>query len=241
MLKMARVVGVHPESHSVDVVIMDDGRRHSGVKVLCEMAAGDFGSSGLADPTNTGFDAQNSGERDIYAAVAWMGYTPVVLGFVPPSVSQMMFPEKSRRIHRFPSDVYLSVDPDGNAELFHPSGAYVRIGTDSAHEDLSGKDYNKIWAIKRNTDKAVHIHIAQAGGAATLNIAPDGSIAIHSAATLAIDAANGTSITTPTLTLNGNLQLNGGATVTDDVVANGISLVNHDHTDPQGGKTGKPS
>lgn len=242
MLKMARVVDVHPESHSVDVLVLEDNRRFSGVKVLAWSAGGDYGIAGFAVPTNTGFNAENSGKRDIFAAIAWMGYTPVVVGFVHPEVSQVLFRDKERAIHRFPSDVYVNVDGDGNTELFHPSGAFVRLGVSPAHEDLSGKDADGIWAISRNTDKSVHIHIEQAGGVASVDIAPSGAITINTNSTLDITAEGNTTLTTPTFTINGDVQLNGGAVVTDDVVASGVSLVNHVHSGVQAGssKTAKP-
>lgn len=229
MLKLARVVDAHPESHSVDVVVLDDNRRFGGVRVLAGSAGGDFGSSGLAVPTNTGFEARNSGQRDIFAVIAWVGVTPVVMGFLHPQVSQVLFADKERAINRHPSDVYSSIDANGNAEFYHPSGAFIRIGTDPSHEDLSGKDVDGIWAIKRNTDKAVHIHVEQAGGAAVLDIAPNGAITVHTGQTLTVSADGGATITAPTVQVNGDVHVSG------DVVAGSVSLKNHTHGGVQGG------
>lgn len=242
MLKLARVVDVHPESHSVDVVVMEDNRRFSGVKVMAGTAGGDYGFSGLAVPTNTGFEANNSGKRDIFAVVGWMGYTPVVMGFIHPEVSQVLFRDKERMVYRHPSDVYMTVDGDGNAELHHPSGAFIRLGTSPDHEDLAGKDVDGIWAIERNTDKAVHIRIEQAGGVASLDIAPDGAITIHTSSTLVANADGGATVTAPTVTVNGDVSVDGDVTVSGDVVASGVSLVNHVHSGVQAGaaKTAKP-
>ncbi|WP_288076956.1 Gp138 family membrane-puncturing spike protein [Pseudomonas sp.] len=47
-------------------------------------------------------------------------------------------------------------------------------------------------------------------------------------------------LTAPTVTINGNLQLNGQMTATGDVKAGAISLDNHTHPDAQGGSTGAP-
>lgn len=223
MLKMVRVVEVHPESHSVDVVVLDDNRRLSGVKVATGSAGGDYGVAGLAIPTNTGFDSDNSGKRDIFALLAWVGYTPVVMGFLHPAKSQVLFSDKERMIYRHPSDVYMTVDGAGNAELHHPSGAFVRLGTSPAHEDLTGKDFEGAWKIARNTDKAVHIHIEQAGGVASIDIAPNGAITVHSSSTLTATVDGGTTLTTPLLQVNGDVNVSG------DVVASGVSLVNHTH------------
>lgn len=255
MLSLARVVDTHPESHAVDVVMMDDGRRISGVQVLSGTAGGDFGCSDLAVPTSTGYDAKNTGKRDIYAVVSWVRDMPVVIGFLFPQVAQCLFKDKERMVYRHPSDVYVSIDGKGNAELYHPSGAFIRLGTSGAHEDLTGKDYDKVWKIAKNTGNKVHIHVEQGGGTAALDIDPSGNISLSHAGNLAIttggeanvNVTGNTTLTTPTFTVNGNMVLNGAfnqgtgsnggaatmqgpVTVVGDLTADGISLVNHDHT-----------
>lgn len=239
--KLARVANIHPESNAVDITIMDDGRRISGVQVLSGTAGTDFGSSDLAVPDATGYDAKNTKTRDIYAVVGWIGEIPVVFGFMFPQIAECLFADKNRKVYRHASDVYFTIDGEGNTELYHPSGAYLRIGTSGAHEDLTGKDYDKVWKIKRNTDKAAHIHIAQGGGKAAINISPDGNIAIANAGTLTANVEGESTITTPKLTLNGDMVVNGKVTASGDVIGNGISLDNHTHPDPQGGNTQKPS
>lgn len=228
MLKLARVVEVHPESHSVDVVVLDDNRRFSGVKVLAGAAGGDYGFAGLAVPTNTGYDAKNSGKRDVFALVAWAGYTPIVMGFLHPAVSQMLFPDKNRMVYRHPSDAYMTVDPEGNAEFYHPSGAYIRIGTEPAHEDLSGKDYEGAWAIERNTDKAVHIHIEQSGGKASVDIDPDGNVLVISPH---VKFQTPTAVVTGNLSVHGDIAAGGNIGANGDVVSAGgaKSLSGHKH------------
>lgn len=239
-LKLAKVARIHPESHAVDITILDDNRRISGVQVMSDLAGTDFGSSDLVEPDLPGYDEPPSKTRDIYAVVTWIGEIPMVLGFLFPQIAQCLFAEKNRKIYRHPSDVYFTIDGEGNTELYHPSGAYLRMGATGAHEDLTGKDYDKLWKIKRNTDKPVHIHIAQGGGKAAINIDPNGNIAIANAGTLVANVTGETTLTTPKLTLNGDMQVNGKVTTSGDVVANGVSVDNHTHPDPQGGNTQKP-
>lgn len=241
-LKLARVVAIHPESQAIDVTIMDDGRRISGVQVSTGSAGTDFGSADLNIPdAKEGYKSGNTKTRDIYAVLAWVGDVPIALGFLFPQIAECLFAEKGRKVYRHGSDVYFTIDANGNTELFHPSGAYLRIGTSGSHEDLTGKDYDKVWKIKKNTDKAVNIHIAQAGGKASVNIDPVGNIAIASAGTLVANIQGDSTITTPTLTLNGDYVVNGKITASGDISGNGISLDNHTHPDPQGGNTSKPS
>lgn len=177
-MEVARVVEVRPEAHAVDIVIMADGRRIPAVRVLSGAAGGDFGMSGFGVPTETGFDARNTRKRDVYCIVTWVRGEPIVLGFLHPQATQMLFEEKERMVYRHPSDVYTTIDGDGNLEIFHPGGAFIRIATNPAHDDLGGRDFNQKWALERNTEKQVHIHVEQAGGVASIDIAPNGDTVV---------------------------------------------------------------
>jgi hypothetical protein len=57
---------------------------------------------------------------------------------------------------------------------------------------------------------------------------------------LNIEVKGTTTITSPTVTINGNVRVNGSITSSGDVVGGGISLDGHTHSDPQGGLVGKP-
>src|SRR3546814_4397963 len=49
-------------------------------------------------------------------------------------VCQMLFKDLERRINRHASDVYSTIDADGNMEVYHPSGTYLQIGRASCRE-----------------------------------------------------------------------------------------------------------
>lgn len=197
MLDLARVVDIHPESHSVDIVMMQDGRRMTGVQVMTGMAGTNVGSNDLPSPSELGFDAKTTHNRDIYAVVSFVGAAPIVLGFLFPQVAQCLFKDRDRMVYRHASDVYVTVDGAGNTEVAHPSGAFLRIGKTPAHEDLTGKDYDKIWKITKNKTHDVHIHVEQAGGVASANIDPTGNITVLSNANITVKADQ-------TLRLEGN-------------------------------------
>lgn len=236
MFDLAKVADVHPESNSVDLEFMMDGRRIPGVQVMGGLAGTDFGSSGFAVPDSVGYDTPMTKTRDIIAVVGWSnGGNPLVFGFLFPQVAQCLFTDKNRMVWRSPSDVYFTVDGAGNAEVAHPSGAYVRIGTSPEHEDLTGKDYDGIWAIKRNTGNAVYIHLAQAGGNATVDIAPDGSIV--AASVVKIDFTAPEINLTGATTIDGVMTQKGGdasfamhVTATGGLRAAGIDAEGHTHT-----------
>lgn len=190
-LRLAKVAAVHPEGHSVDLVFLDDGSRIPSVQVMSPGASTNTGVNDLPTPSlppsGDKWDLLESKDRDLVAVVAFMKRLPIVLGFLYPQVSQMLFAERDRRVERHASDVYTTVDADGNVELYHPSGTYLRIGTSPAHEDLTGRDLDKKWAIRKNTDKAVHVHLAVANAGvevASLDVAPNGDVSLEHAGDL---------------------------------------------------------
>lgn len=193
-LDLARVVAVHPESGSVDLVTVAGGRRITGVKVMSGSLTRQSGFAGLHKPDAQGFDADDTGGREALAVVASFGQVPVVLGFLPPQVSAMMFADVDRMVYRHPSDVYFTIDADGNTELSHPSGAFLRIATSSGHEDLTGKDYDGKWKISRNTGKQVHMHF-EIPGQAMVDLSPAGALSITCSANATIDVGGAASVT----------------------------------------------
>lgn len=237
-MNLAKVVAVHPESHSVDLLMLDDGRRVPGVRVVSSQASSSSGLAALVKPdaqaANNPYTAPNDSQRDLIAVVGYYRELPIVLGFLFPEVSQCLFADLDRYLNRTPSDAYWTVDGKANAEFYHPSGAFVRFGTSPAHEDMTGKDFDKVWKVTRNTDQRVHIHIEQAGGVGMIDIAPDGSMVVR-APKVTIDA--------PETQITGHLTVGKGVTSTGDVTADGVSLETHTHGGVQAGgaSTAKPN
>ena len=169
-----RVFGTHPDTYTVDVEDWRTGWKCLGVPVMVGPATA---RTGMADlPV---FSEENPG----IAVVDTIDGAPIVMGFLNTRISQMRFAD-GRAIWRHESDVYLSVGRDGETELRHPSGAMIRIGENVAHEDLTGDDYDREWAIAKNTGKDIKV-VLQVG-----------------AVTVTISAA-GVAIVSPSLTHNG--------------------------------------
>lgn len=262
-LKLGVVVAAYPQDNSVDILCPEDGGRLFGVQVMVPTGSS---NTGVIDLPDIGLPLDESrwsftapAERYVRAVLAFMSGHPIVLGFLLPPESQITFAEKNRRIMRHASDVYSSIDNNGNAEFYHPSGAYIRFGTSGSHENLESKDFDKKWKITKNTDKAVHIHIEQAGGTASIDIAPNGAITIDTASTITATAAGAVTVNAPSATINatashctgtllvdglitgtGGLAISGGSgatvsgnmAVTDgEVSADGIGLKSHHHTE----------
>lgn len=214
------VVATYPEAASVDVLLIDEGRRLRGVQVMVPTGSS---STGILDLPDVGGPTDESRwditvERDRYmrALVAFVRGVPVVVGFLLPQVNQITFKEPNRRIMRHASDVYTSIDDAGNVELYHPSGTYLRIGTEAEHEDLTGKDFDQKWAIQRNTDKAVHFQLTvknSGGQQASLNIDPEGNVTLVHVGNLTIETGGNASVT---VAGNANVQVDGNASVNVD-------------------------
>lgn len=264
--ELGKVVAIHPESNCVDVVLYRTGLRLPAVRVLGDMATGQTGVANLHEPDcNDGFEATNTGKRDIVAAIAYYKEFPMVVGFMFPEVAECLFARNDFKVDRHASDVYSTIDADGNMEIYHPSGTYLRIGTSPDHEDLTGNDYDAIWKIERNTQKAVHVHLTVANAGvqvASLDIDPSGNVSLSNNGNLSATVGGTTTVTSggeatlnaPHVTINtaellvsGNIKANG--TITDLAGSSGKSMsgmrATYDsHTHPEndsGGPTGTPN
>lgn len=210
--ELAKVVAIHPESNCVDVVVLRTGMPMAAVRVLSGMATGQTGRADLHAPDCTqGFESLNTGERDIVAAISFYGEYPFVVGFLYPEAAQCLFKREDFKVDRHASDVYHTIDSAGNIELAHPGGAFVRIAETPAHEDLTGKDRDALWKIKRNTSRRVHIHVEQAGGKASVNIDPDGNIDIIHAGNLTTNTGGALTVAvagSTTITSGGSITMN---------------------------------
>lgn len=260
-LGMAKVVAFH-EKNCADVVMLSNGAQMPRVRILAGMGGTNVGRIDTPPPTpgDKAYSPMETKDRDIYAAIAYLeGNVPVILGFFFPEISQLFFADVARSISRDGSDVYTSIDGDGNMEVYHPSGTYLRVGTDPEHEDLTGSDIDGKWDITKNTDKAVHVRlrVANAGVTkATVEIDPSGNANVSLAGNLTGTVAGNLSLAvTGTMTTSAaswthtgpvtfvdDVQVNKTLTATTDVIGAGKSLKNHLHTAVQtgGGVSGPP-
>lgn len=218
--KKALVVAIHPEDHSVDVVLLEDGSRFAGVQVLSPSASSNSGLADLALPdAQTGesrWEVTRRQGRQVYAVIAFLGREPYVQGFLFPQVCQMTFAEPNRRIDRHASDFYQTIDGAANAEWYHPSGTFLRIGETPGHEDLTGKDYDGQWAITNNTQAAPYVNLTLANAGAVqcvVQIDPQGNIQVTSATGSArFVIPGGTQFDTPDFNVTGNITAGGEIT-----------------------------
>ena len=241
-LRQAIIVDTHPEDHSVDLVMLDDGTRHIGVQVS---SMGGSARSGVVDlpavpPSDDKWDITKRNGQDMQALVAFVGRNPVVVGMLYPQVNQMLLKDPKARRFRHQSDVETLIDGDGNMQVMHPSGTYIRIGEAIDADTLDGKYADKS-ATDRNTGRAVNIHIGMAGGALELTMSPSGGVSLRCNQGVDIKAQSVT-LDTPITTLTGKLVVQG------DTELQAVTSRDHDissthvHTGvlPGGATTGTP-
>ena len=163
-IRLAKVTYVHPEGQKLEVIFLDTGDYGRDVQVMSPYAGTDFGfTSGIPSPEQEGHEPNKKtdpNERHIIAVVATLQGRHICLGFLFPQVTHMAFTrdqDKNRMINRHTSDWYQTVDDDGNMEMVHPSGAFVIMSQGTATTDLSERDYDKRWTLKRNTGRRINI------------------------------------------------------------------------------------
>lgn len=242
-LRKAIVVEVHPQDHSVDLVMLDDGTRHIGVPVQTPNGSARTGMVDLPEvpPSDNKWDITKRNGQDMEALVAFIGRNPVVTGFTYPQINQVLLTDPKARRFRHQSDVETLIDGDGNMQITHPSGTYIRIGETTDADTLAGK-FADTSTTDRNQSRQVNIHIGMAGGVLELTLSPTGAVSLRCNQGLTIDAGQAVSIKAPSVTLDtpettltGNLTVQGDTSV-QAIVSSGHNIGGtHVHTNVMGG------
>lgn len=194
---LGRVIKTHPHDNSLDVELLYDRSRLTAVPLLSPTMTTSSGRVDMHEPEGNKFGEKGSATKDCFVALALTDSGFIALGFVASPVNQMAFDRKNFKVDRHASDVYSTIDNDGNLEVAHPSGTFLRVATSPAHEDLTSQDFDKLWNVTRNKDKPVwlSVQVANAGGVkATLTIDPAGNVALSHAGSLTVQTSGATSI-----------------------------------------------
>ncbi len=213
-LRRGIVVATHPEDHSVDLVMTDNGARLIGVQVMTPNGSTRSGTVDLpAVPAKKDkWDITRQTGQDMIAMVDTVGRSPVVTGFLYPQVNQMLSKDPRRFSYRHQSDVQMGIDGDGNIQIDHPSGTYIRIGEAADREETAGANADGNAKADRNTGRKVNVRIGLAGGALTLTMTPDGDLNIECEGAIAMKAKGDISFETEgefRATATGDAKING--------------------------------
>ena len=236
-LMIAQVVAVHAKRRTVDLVCVNTGARYPDAFMATGHSGTDFGSwetPSVPKPTNE-IDAGgiNKDGRTILAVCGLFFGRPIVLGFIRANDSMMAFNEDDRSVNRHASGTYHTTAPNGSTEIFHPAGAYVRIGTGEDHEDLTPISADKNWTLPEpDTGATIVVETKHKDGDGNLKgfkliIRPTGevvlttdgdvSLTIHGDTTAQIDG-------NATVTVNKDVDLKSHQNITLDADEN-IALV----------------
>lgn len=214
------MVATHPEDHSVDLVMADDGSRLVGIQVMTPNGSTRTGTVDLpAVPEKKDkWDITQTTGQDMIAMVDMVGRTPVVTGFLYPQINQMLSKDPKRLVGRHQSDVSWGIDGNGNIQIDHPSGTYIRIGESADREETAGKNADANAKADRNTGSKVNVRVGLAGGAVVLTMTPDGAVSftlktdfsVEADGNIALKAKGGISLDADgDVTINGaNVRLN---------------------------------
>ena len=190
------VVAVHPEDHSVDLVMADTGARLVGVQVLTGNGSTRSGTSDLpAVPEKPNkWDITKETGQDMIAMVAMVGRYPVVTGFLYPQINQVLSKDPKLKSYRHQSDVSYTIDGDGNFQYTHPGGAYIRIGETPDLVDNTGKNADGNSKTDRNTGRKVNVRIGLAGNTCIVTMTPEGGVTFKIEKDFTIETSEGISL-----------------------------------------------
>ena len=222
-LRIGIVVATHPDDHSVDLVMSDDGSRLTGVQVISGSASARTGKVDMpAVPARADkWDISKTDGQDMKAVVGSFGSYPVVLGFLFPQVNQILSKDPKLMHARHQSDVAWSIDGDGNIQLTHPGGAYVRIGESPDKVDMAGQNADANSAYDRNTGKQVNVRIGLAGNTVELTLAPSGAVTLKANTTVVVQAGTSVTLDTPLTHCTGNLVVDGSISYSGGMTGSG--------------------
>lgn len=209
MLRLGRITKVWHESRTADVLILDGS---GPAPVLRVPVLTDPDTWNVPDVEHSGTDA-GTGARELFCALAPLGIGRwAIVGFLPAAKRPSMFAD-GRNMTRKSNGAYVTSDKNGNMELYHPSGTFVRIGT-PGHESLLGKDLDEQFDIPANTASTptITIGLAAAGvSKGTITIKPDGGISITTEGAIDITTQGTVDITSEGAV---SLTTQGAATIT---------------------------
>lgn len=235
-MRLAYIVETHPTDHSVDLVMVDDGTRYLGVQVLAQNASTRSGVVDMPkiDRGKDKWDITKVTGQDMKALVGFVGGNPVVMGTLFPQVNQMLLKDPQARRYRHQSDVETLIDGDGNMQITHPSGTYIRIGEATDADKLDGKYADKS-ATDRNTSRKVNIHIGMAGGVLELTLSPEGAVSLKCAKGVTVEAgeevhvkAPSVKLETPKVTATQDVEIQGNLKVDGDTSVQAITSRDRD-------------
>jgi hypothetical protein len=183
-LHIGKVIQTHPKANMVDVMLTD-GTIMSKIECLSPLASANEGLYDLpvpnpADPTAPFKDSVDLETNDVWAVVAEIdNWNTVCLGFIFPERNQVLCDEPGLHLFKHNSDVYHRIDKDGNVELHHPSGTFIKVGSNTAKTPVVNWDADKGRPFDEGSvdPDTTYVHVEHESGA-TVTILPSGKVEV---------------------------------------------------------------
>lgn len=158
-ISIAKVHKVYPEANMVDVMLMD-GSLLQKLQVVTPYASSRTGLVDLPIPEyeKSLLDKEfpllpcNPDESDVFAVVAFIDnslFKAIVIGFLFPEDNELLCHREnqpgnekaSQYLFKHTSNVYTRIADNGDIEISHPSGVFIKIGSSTDKTAINNFDY----------------------------------------------------------------------------------------------------
>lgn len=239
-LRQGVVVATHPEDHSVDLVMLDDGSRMVGVQILSTSGSGRTGTFDMAPVTREGdkWDISKRTDQDQLAVVGFINTHPVVVGFLFPQINQIARKTDKSYYFRHHSDVEFKVNERGAIMVRHPGGLTIRVGTTVGEEAEDDSSFDAS-SIDRNLDTMPNFSMVIEGGeegktAFRIRVTEHGQVCVETQRGVTVQAERKIQFVTDAefeVRASSVIMETSQLSVSGDVVTgDGVSLNSHVHT-----------
>ena len=198
-ISLGKVFNVYPEIYAVDVMFMD-GSILKRIPVVTQYASSRTGLSDLPIPEykDGGLLDKKSpllpcepGESDVFAIVVFLDnslFKGVVLGFLFPIETELLCSrtqegnaKASQCLFKHASNVYTRITDEGDIEISHPSGVFIKIGANCYQTEIHNIDEQARKFDWKNPDgsgeltSAPYVYVKHPSGN-DLTIDPEGNV-----------------------------------------------------------------
>jgi len=200
-LFFAKVIGFNIFSGTADAVTIDDNHSYLyGCRIMCSKPASfKYGEKYIPTFEGNKNTAYVMSPGDIYCVAGYVGdyQNAVILGFLYPNQTELSVPEYGLYLFRHESDVVIMIRADGTLQLYHPSGSYIKFGTDDVNcvdgsvaegglYPNSASEFRVRDANEFNTTNPMGMFVKFWSGQ-KVSLTPDGNIGLEVAAQKQVD------------------------------------------------------
>ena len=195
---IGKVSNIYPQANMVDVLLFN-GTLFQRVQILSLSCSSKTGTMSLPVPEydtsllqqrTPHINCKNPNESDVFAIIGFLDddlNKPIVFGFLFPEENEILCDTNqpgnangSMFLWKHKSNVYTNVADDGAIEISHPSGVFIKIGSNINRKEISNYDrkvrpFNWKAPATGELSPSPYIHIEHPSGN-YYTIDPDGNV-----------------------------------------------------------------